>query len=246
MATQNRSPSGYSAWRLIADELRREITAGLVHAGAKLPSESELAQRFGVNRHTVRQAVASLASDQLVIARRGSGTFVGEHVLLVHRIGLRTRLTDSLGSRGASASGRLLESAVENTPPVEIIERLQLGARPALRMELIRSVGGRPIARGTSWLDAEQVPGILEHYQPDGSMTSALAAVGIQDYIRATTTVTGRVATTTEASELELPAGSVVLVVRALNTLPNGAPLLLNITRFPADRVELDVEHHTV
>jgi GntR family transcriptional regulator, phosphonate transport system regulatory protein len=239
----SRSTSGYSAWRQIADELRGEIVGGTVPPGSKLASETDLALRFGVHRHTVRQAVAALAADQLVVARRGSGTFVAEHTVLVHRIGLRTRLTDSLGARGAAASGRLLDSALETEPPAEITERLRLAERPALRLEMVRSVDGLPIARGTAWLDAGLVPDLVEHLGPDGSMTAALRAVGVQDYLRASTMISGRAATAAEAAELELPAGSMVLVVRALNTLPDGSPLLYNVTRFAAARVELDVQH---
>ncbi|WP_433273780.1 phosphonate metabolism transcriptional regulator PhnF [Pseudonocardia xinjiangensis] len=238
-----RSPSGYSAWRLIADELRGEIVGGSLPPGSKLASETELALRFDVHRHTVRQAVAALAADHLVVARRGSGTFVAEHAVLVHRIGLRTRLTDSLGPRGAAASGKLLESAIETDPPPDVVERLRLAGRPALRLEVVRCVDGLPIARGTAWLVADRVPGLVEHYGPDGSITAALRAVGIHDYVRTSTTIAGRAATTAEAIELELPAGSMVLVVRALNTLPDTTPLLYNITRFAADRVELDVQH---
>ena len=243
MVTQSRSPSGYSAWRLIADELRGEIVGGSLPAGSKLASEMELALRFDVHRHTVRQAVAALAADHLVVARRGSGTFVAEHTVLVHRIGLRTRLTDSLGPRGPAVSGRLLESAIDPDPPADVVERLRLAGRPALRLEVVRSVDGLPIVRGTAWLDAERVPGLVEHYGADGSITAALRAVGIQDYLRASTTITGRAATAAETLELELPAGSMVLVVRALNTLPDGTPLLYNVSRFAADRVELDVQH---
>jgi len=91
MTTQGRSRSGYSAWRLIAEELRREIIGGSQAPGTKLPAEGELAERFGVHRNTVRQAVAALAAEHLVVSRRGSGTFVTEHTVLVHRIGARTR-----------------------------------------------------------------------------------------------------------------------------------------------------------
>src|ERR1700744_5556955 len=132
MTTQSRSSSGYSTWRLIAEELRREIVSGAQTPGAKLPPEGELAERFGVHRNTVRQAVAALAAEHLVVARRGSGTFVTEHTVLVHRIGARTRFSDSLGRRGRAAA-RLLESAIEPRPPVEGAERLILGAGPGLR-----------------------------------------------------------------------------------------------------------------
>src|SRR6202451_4456916 len=106
MTTRSRSPSGYSTWRLIAEELRREIVGGVRAPGAKLPPEGELAERFGVHRNTVRQAVAALAAEHLVVSRRGSGTFVAEHTVLVHRIGARTRFSDSLEGRGAHR-GRL-------------------------------------------------------------------------------------------------------------------------------------------
>ena len=61
------------------------------------------------------------------------------------------------------------------------------------------------------------------------------------DYVRATTTVGARHATAAEAADLGLSAGSVVLVTRSLDILPDGTPLQIGITRFVADRVELDI-----
>ena len=241
MTTRSRPPSGYSAWRLIADELRREIVSGARPPGAKLPPEGELAERFGVHRNTVRQAVAALAAEHLVVARRGSGTFVTEHTVLVHRIGARTRLSDSLGRRGR-ATGRLIESAIE-PPPAEIAERLVLGDGAGLRLETLAVVDGRPLSRATHWFAADLVPGLAERFAAAGSITAALRAAGIDDYVRATTTVSARHATATEAADLGLPAGSVVLVTRSLDTLTDGTPLQVGTTRFAADRVELDIGH---
>src|SRR5580700_9652639 len=211
MTTQGRSRSGYSAWRLIAEELRREIIGGSRAPGTKLPSEGELAERFGVHRNTVRQAVAALAAEHLVVSRRGSGTFVAEHTVLVHRIGARTRLSDSLGRRGR-ASGRLLESAIEAAPPPDVAERLLLGGRPGLRLEILLAVDGRQLARATHWFAADRVPGLASQFSDTGSITAALRASGIDDYVRALTTVSARHATTAEAADLGLPVGSVVLV----------------------------------
>ncbi|HXT89218.1 MAG TPA: UTRA domain-containing protein, partial [Trebonia sp.] len=70
-----------------------------------------------------------------------------------------------------------------------------------------------------------------------------LRAVGIDDYMRAATTVSARHATAAEAADLELPAGSVVLITRSLDVLADGTPLQVVITRFVADRVELDIGH---
>lgn len=242
MTTQSRSPSGYSTWRLIAEELRREIVDGARAPGTKLPAEAELAERFGVHRNTVRQAVAALAAEHLVVSRRGSGTFVAEHTVLVHRIGARTRFSNSLGHRG-NAARWLLESAVEPDPPAEVIERLALAGGAALRLETASSVDGLPISRGTHWFAADRVPGLAERFDANGSITAALRAVGIDDYVRAATTVSARHATAAEAADLGLTAGSVVLVTRSLDTLTDGTPLQLGITQFVAARVELDIGH---
>jgi GntR family transcriptional regulator, phosphonate transport system regulatory protein len=242
MTTQGRSRGGYSAWRLIAEELRQEIVGGKRAPGAKLPSEGELAERFGVHRNTVRQAVAALAGEHLVVSRRGSGTFVAEHTVFVHRIRARTRFSDSLGRRG-SHSARLLESAVEPEPPADIAERLALDGRAALRLEILQVVDGRPITRATHWFVAERVPGFADRFAATESITTSLRAVGIDDYMRAATTVSARHATAAEAVDLDLPTGSVVLVTRSLDVLADGTPLQVGITRFVADRVELDVGH---
>ncbi|KAF0968280.1 HTH-type transcriptional repressor NagR [Gordonia sp. YY1] len=241
MVMHSRSPSGYSTWRLIADELRGEIVDGGLPPGTRLPSESQLASRFGVNRNTVRQAVAALASDRLVVARRGSGTFVAEHEVLVHRIGLRTRLSDSLGGRAKGATVRLLDA--ETVPaPASVAARLGLDDRPALRLEIVRAVDGLPISLSTNWFDAERVPGLAGRFEAEGSVTGALRAEGIDDYVRGATTIAARHATTSEVADLQLLEGAVVLAVEGLDQLPDGTPLQLAVTRFPADRVELDVD----
>ncbi len=65
-------------WTSIAEALTADIGAGRYGPGDKLPTEAELSVRFGVNRHTVRRALAALADDGLVHSRRGSGVF-GTH-----------------------------------------------------------------------------------------------------------------------------------------------------------------------
>ena len=67
-----------SVSRQIADELRAAIVEGRFKIGERLPTEDELAQRFGVSRPSVREALKRLAAQNLVRARRGptGGNFV--------------------------------------------------------------------------------------------------------------------------------------------------------------------------
>jgi DNA-binding FadR family transcriptional regulator len=62
----------------IAEQLRRAIVNGQFKIGDRLPTEDELAQRFGVSRPSVREALKRLAAQNLVRARRGptGGNFV--------------------------------------------------------------------------------------------------------------------------------------------------------------------------
>ena len=60
----------------IATALRTEIELGQVAVGAWLPTEAALCERFGVSRHTVREALRRLAELGLVTRRQGAGTRV--------------------------------------------------------------------------------------------------------------------------------------------------------------------------
>lgn len=62
----------------IVQALRGEIARGRLRPGERLPTEKELAETYGVSRPVVREAIASLKHDGLVISRQGSGAFVAE------------------------------------------------------------------------------------------------------------------------------------------------------------------------
>lgn len=244
MNTSRRSSTGYSTWRLIAEELRAEIGDGAIAFGSRLPTEQELGARFGVNRHTVRQAIAALAADGLVESRRGSGTTVIGGGVHLHRLGMRTRMSSSLGALAETAAVRVLESAVES-PPAEVAEALGIADGLAVRVEGVRTAGGRPLVRGTHWFDAARFPDIASALRRSRSITAGLRAVGVEDYLRIATTVSARHATADEAADLDLEPGAVVLVARGLDALPDGTPLQLVLARFPAQRVALEIEHPT-
>ena len=66
-------------YRQLARILREQIQAGELHPGAAFPSEAA-PSIFGVGRDAVRDALAALRSEGLVITTRGIGTFVREPV----------------------------------------------------------------------------------------------------------------------------------------------------------------------
>lgn len=62
----------------VHDQLRRAILDGDVAPGDALPGERDLAARFGVNRHAVRQALGRLAQSGLVTVSHGGATRVND------------------------------------------------------------------------------------------------------------------------------------------------------------------------
>lgn len=60
----------------VAERIHASISSGAFPAGSRLPSERELAQRLGVSRPAVREAIGALQNRGLVVTRHGSGTYV--------------------------------------------------------------------------------------------------------------------------------------------------------------------------
>ena len=100
-------------YRQLARILRDQIRTGELRPGAALPSEAALSQTFGVGRDAVRDALASLRNDGLVITTRGLGTFVREPAAdrTIVRAGAGTRVA----ARVATADERLRLSLPEGT-----------------------------------------------------------------------------------------------------------------------------------
>lgn len=80
--------------RQLARILRDRIQSGQLRPGDQLPAEATLAQTFDVGRDAVRDALASLRNDGLVITARGQGTFVRIPAtdITVLRMGAGTRV----------------------------------------------------------------------------------------------------------------------------------------------------------
>lgn len=236
------SPAGVMLWRKIADDIEHAIVRGDFAIGERLPSEQEIADRFGVNRHTVRRALAELTERGLVRAERGSGTYV-EPARITYPIRARTRFSEIINAAGRMAGGRLLASSSEPAPR-DIALRLDLPPNAmAVRLEILRSANRVPISLGTSWLPADLAPDAAKIYRMVRSVSRLLAHIGFQDYKRRDTRVSAAVADAVHAAKLQLTPGRPLIVVDSVDIASDGRPILTSHARFAADRVELVVEN---
>jgi GntR family transcriptional regulator len=113
----------------VGDELRELLRADRMQPGDKIPSETELAERFVVSRGTVREALKLLEQDGLIDVQHGLGRFVSASAgLLVDRPVTRFEsVTEMLRSRGITAVNRTI-SAVRAEPTDEEKAALHLQA----------------------------------------------------------------------------------------------------------------------
>lgn len=233
--------SGVALWRQIADSIRQGIADGSLARQGRLPPETALAERFGVNRHTVRGAIAALVQEGVLRAEQGRGTFVEEARRISYAVGRRTRFSANLEGQARATRGRLLGRALA-AADARIAAALDLepGAK-VLRLDTLSEADARPISRATSWFDAARFEGIAAAYEETGSITAAFARHGVEDYLRRSTLVTARHADAAALADLALSPGAIVLVAVAINEDPEGRPVQFSETLFPADRVELAI-----
>ncbi len=231
---------GVSLWRQIADQIRMEIADTQVET--KMPAETVLAERFGVNRHTVRSAIAALVSEGVLRSEQGRGTFVTGRARLRYPIRRRTRFSSGLEGQAQNLKTALLSHATEPAG-LKVAEALGLSSGdPVIRLETLGAADGVPVSRSSAWLDAARFGAIAKFLVERESMTLALAALGVSDYTRKSTVIEAVHASDEDCKSLKVSPGAIVLVTRLVDVDQSGKPVLFANTRFAADKVELAVD----
>lgn len=227
-------------WRSIANTLQTEIAQELYRPGDKLPTEAELADRFGVNRHTVRQGLANLAEAGIVHARRGSGVFVAARPT-DYALGQRVRFHQNVTASGRTPSRRITRL---ETRPASVAEAAALGLASGDVVHVIDGISladGQPLAIFSSTFPAARLPELLTAMDAQNSVTAALATCGVTDYTRSETRLTAKLADGLQALALQIQAGAPILQSVALNVDAAGRPIEYGTTWFAGDRVTLTV-----
>ncbi len=236
--------SGITLWRQIADRIRMDLTELAADAGSnRLLPETELASRFGVNRHTVRAAISALVSEGVLRAEQGRGTFITRRSRLTYPIGTRTRFSAGLEGQAQQRKVTLIAEEIELARPDTAH---MLGLDPAsrvVRLDMVSSADGLPLSVATHWFEAARFDGLGAVVARTGSVTAALAEFGLGDYVRIATRIEAVHADAADRQSLGLSPGAIVLVTHSVNAEPSGKAFQQSVTRFAADRVSLEIEH---
>ena len=229
-------------WTSISTTLTTDIAEGRYGPGDKLPTEATLSARFGVNRHTVRRALAAMADDGLVHARRGAGVFVAQ-TPTDYPIGRRVRFHQNLTAAGRAPAKEIL-SLETRTADEREAEALDIAIGASVHVyDGLSLADGQAIALFRSVFPAERFPNILRDVDETKSVTAAFLRHGVTDYTRASTRMTAKLANPTQALHLRITEGAPILRSVGINVDLDGAPIEFGHTWFAGDRVTLTVNN---
>ncbi|MCF8198160.1 MAG: phosphonate metabolism transcriptional regulator PhnF [Sulfuritalea sp.] len=235
--------SGVAVWWQIVQSIEKDIAAKHYKPGERLPSEAELAERFAVNRHTIRRAVSELEHRGLVRVEQGRGIFLQEYAIR-YSLGKRTRFSENLRSQQLDASMRVLQSKELNASG-RVAGALGLApGEPVLLIETLGEADGQPILHSSHYYPAGRFPGLAEALAKTGSVTAALRQQGVADYERVESLITARLPDETVARLLLLPRSQPILQVEGVNVDSQGRRIEFCVTRFAGDAVQLMVNDH--
>lgn len=206
----------------IAQQLRREIRAGVYPPGSKLPSETELTKVFGVARMTVRAGLAELKGEGLTVSEQGRGVFVRA------RPPVRRLASDRFARRHRDAGKAAFiaeASQIGAVPGVDQVE-VEVGRAPEAVAALlggtsevvIRSrrylLDGQPVETAVSYIPERLASGtkIADPDSGPGGIYARLEELGHQLH-HFTEEVGARMPTPGERARLRLPSGVPVITV---------------------------------
>lgn len=237
-------------YQQVADRLREAIVAGEYPPGQALPSESVLAEQYGLNRTTINKAVQLLAAQGLVTVKHGRGAFVRIPWPVIHvSTSYVTQVGDQPRASWQSEAQRLGMRGTQKLTDVGEVAAADdvaglLGVEPGSTVVVRRRVmllDDEPVQLADSYypLDLAQGTPIAEPRKLPGGTVAALERLGLElgDFEEH---VSARAATPAERQALQLADGVPVLVLTRTTYTTDGRPVEVSRAVLAADRHQLN------
>ncbi|HET7626975.1 MAG TPA: GntR family transcriptional regulator [Bacillales bacterium] len=224
----------------LAEELRRRIEGEELRPGDLIPSERVLADKHGISRMTVRQAINSLVSEGLLTRRKGKGTYVASGKIEQPLQGL-TSFTEEMKARGMLPTSRVVRFQAAKAPG-HAAKELNLSADELVyEIVRIRMADGIPMAVETTFIPEALAPGLTREKAADSiyKMISDRHEAGIgygKQVIEASA------ANQLESEYLGIPERAPVLLIRRKAFLGDGTPFESVKSIYRADRYQYAID----
>jgi GntR family transcriptional regulator len=223
----------------VRDGLLDDLVSGKLEPGAKLPNENEIADRFGVSRATVREAVLGLLQAGYLTRRHGSGTYVTKAPRSRHALDTTVSYTAMIREAGHEPGVTVLGRTVRAPTALER-ETLDLGdGEQVLELERVRLADQRPVIYSLDRVPAALVDGVPDEAF-DGSLYAILDSVG-RGVVRASAELLPTLADAKLSKLLEVKRRGPLLHIDQVDYDARGRPVMLSLEWHVADAFELIV-----
>lgn len=203
--------------------LERQIEDNLLKEGERLPSERDLAERLGVSRMTIRQAVRALVLSGYCYRARGKGVFVRRR-----RVFFNTErfegFTASMKRAGRRARTVGLRSSIAE-PPDWVKEGLDLDDdEQTVELVRLRLLDDEPAILETEWFSARRFAGLLAE-DISQSLYGILEGRYATHIAYTADLLMGHIPSAEERDQLRIPEGQPVIVRDRIASLADGTPV---------------------
>jgi GntR family transcriptional regulator len=232
-------------------DLKAAIDAGEWRPGDRLPTERELAEKYGCSLITVRRALDELSRERRLTRSRGRGTYVSEPPIDRNLQGSLS-FAEEIRRLGKEPETRIISARPESaTETVAAALRIEPGS-PTVYLERLRSASGTPMLLEMVHLPAERFPGLLQADFEHHSLYDILAIRYRTPVARARETLEPVALPAREARLLGLKPRGLALLVEGLAFAIDGTPIEYgrtyvrgDLSRYFVERIVVRAAHST-
>jgi GntR family transcriptional regulator len=223
------------------------IESGQWEPGQQIPTETNLSERFGVSKITVRQALRDLVDLGYIRREQGRGTFVSKAKLSQGPRDL-TSFSEEMRRHNLTAQSTVLEQTLQHSDPVTAEALHITGGDPVLVLKRLRIASGEPMGIQTAHIPAALVPGLVHEDLENLSLYEVLESRYGLHPTTARETHFAILVDPEDAAMLGVEPHSSALAVQRVTYMSGGEPFefVNSIMRGDRYRIVLDLVHNPI
>jgi GntR family transcriptional regulator len=225
-------------YQQLYDIMRGELTRGQWKPGDMLPAESELMQRFGISRITVRQVLDMLVRDSLIYRQQGRGTFVAHPTIEQTQVRI-VSFTEDMHQRGFRPGTEVLEAGLVPAT-ADIAAKLAVEPGEVLaHLRRLRLADDEPMSIEDAYLVHRYFPGVLSGDYTISPLRRTLEEKYGVRLVRAKQVLRAVMAPSTLARLLSVRQSAALLFIERVSFSAQGVPVEFLRIHYRGDRYVL-------
>jgi len=222
--------------------LKNKINQKVWKPGDKIPGEPELCSEYGVSRTVVRQALLELEQEDLIVRRKGKGTFIAYPKIGESLANKLTGFYQDMVARGLVPETQVLHQRIIPATD-ELSGYLEIPpGTPVIDIKRLRSVNQEPIQLVTSFIPYELCPRACRVDLTNRSLYEFLEEDCGLKIARGRRFIEAVAAGDEEAKLLRVRRGAPLVMLNSICYLQKGIPIEYYISLHRGDRTRFDIE----